>query len=411
MAEELESNTGDRIALALQGFAAGMQGRGQEFLGQLDERRQNAMIQDAIQVQEALQQGNIDRAKGLLQQRAQLINKLGGDPSDTLGVLGRLNEGDVAGALKDVSTVTEYAYQSGRLQRPQAQTQVDMKTGQAVQVTPEGKVTAQKIEGFTPPNKATMAGTEGFQFGESLTLKDDEGRLFVGTQVRDPATGEITPKFAAVDGTGKPPTGRLQIAGQYGLTANEKVQQVGEEAGAGERQKESAQFISEAKRQGLAAKGLMNNTERLLELNGLISTGSTANAKRLFANLFNIESADAANLAEFNQLSGQMVLGMIRQLGANPTEGERAYLTSIAPSIEQGNAPNDAMLKNLLEIQKRQFERGKWLSRNPKASIDDLYAYEAENDFAPAEQKRPPALIAKPEQQASDDELINKYLR
>lgn len=110
--------TMDDIMRALGGFGAGIQGRGQEYLQQLDQQRQMAMIQDAVQVESALKQGDAERARRLLVNRVENINRLGGDPSDTMGVLQKIDSGNVAGALNDVMTVTEYAYQSGMLQRP-----------------------------------------------------------------------------------------------------------------------------------------------------------------------------------------------------------------------------------------------------------------------------------------------------
>jgi hypothetical protein len=393
----------DKIALALQGFGAGVQGRGSEFLQQLDERRKDALLQDAIQVQNSLESGDVSRARNLLVNRVESINKLGGDPSDTMGVLQKLASGDTAGALNDVRSVTEYGYQSGRLQRaPESESRSQIVGNQLVTIDPKTKkATASPIEGL---DMAKMAGSGGYQFGASEMLKDSEGNLFTMTQRRDPVSGEVISVAVSVDGDpSKRPSGKVSMVGGYGLTAGEKIGQVGAEKAVETAASEGAKYISSAKESGLSARGLMQNTQRLLDLNKLISTGATAPARKVFANLFNIEDEGTANLAEFNQRSGQMILGMIRQLGANPTEGERAYLSSITPSIEQGNAPNEAMLTNLLEIQKRQFERGKWLARNPKATIDDLYRYEEENDFSVQENSQPA-------QQQDDDALVNKYL-
>lgn len=388
----------DDVMRALGGFGAGMQGRGGEYLQQLDQQRQMAMIQDATQVQESLRKQDYERAYRLLNNRVQNIQRLGGDPSDTMGVIEKMEKGDFSGALNDVSTVVEYAYQSGMLKRPEGPEQriVD---GQLVTVGKDGKAVATPIEGFV--SKSRQPGAEGYQFGASEMLKDSKGNLFTMTQRRDPATGEVVPSVVSVGGdANQKPVGKLEMVGGYGLTAAEKVGQIGKEESTKMAAAEGSKYLNNIKEQGLQARNMMSNTQRLLELNRAVSTGSTAKAKRMFANLFNLESEDAANLAEFNQRAGQMVLASIRQLGANPTEGERAYLEAIQPSIEQGNAPNEAMLQNLLDIQKRQWERGRWLAKNPGATIDDLIAYEESNPFTPAGG----------EESASDDELINKYL-
>lgn len=65
----------------------------------LDEQRKSAMVQDAYQVNELLRQGRIDDAMTLVNQRVQLINQLGGDPSDTLEIYDMLRSGNARGAM------------------------------------------------------------------------------------------------------------------------------------------------------------------------------------------------------------------------------------------------------------------------------------------------------------------------
>lgn len=68
------------------------------------------------------------------------------------------------------------------------------------------------------------------QFGGQEIMKDEAGNLFYGTTIRDPRTQQIVPSIVAADGSGVKPQGRLMIANNsYGLTAGEKVQQVGNE--------------------------------------------------------------------------------------------------------------------------------------------------------------------------------------
>lgn len=105
----------NKIALALQGFGAGVQGQGTEFLKQLDDNRKQAMVKDAYQVQKLLEGGNVKGALDLSRNRVELINKLGGDPSDTLEVVKQLEAGDIAGAYGNVTTLVEYARDVGML--------------------------------------------------------------------------------------------------------------------------------------------------------------------------------------------------------------------------------------------------------------------------------------------------------
>lgn len=73
---------------------------------------------------------------------------------------------------------------------------------------------------------------QGSQFGAQETLKDESGNIFFATSRRNPNTGEMTGVVAAADGSDTKPVGRLSVAGSYGQTAQERIGQVGAEAGA-----------------------------------------------------------------------------------------------------------------------------------------------------------------------------------
>lgn len=181
-----QRGVGEKIALALQGFGAGVQGQGPYFQHmlnqqdqQLSEGRKMAAIQDAYSVQQHLQAGNIPVARATLINRMQAIKKLGGDPSDTMGVLQKVESGDIPGALQDVSTVVSFAQANGLLKLPQsAQPKTQIVDGQAVTIDPAGRATASPIEGFTAPQpKAVMPRTQVVD-GQVITI--------------DPATGQAT---------------------------------------------------------------------------------------------------------------------------------------------------------------------------------------------------------------------------
>lgn len=181
-----QRSTGQKIALALQGFGAGVQGQGPNFQHmlnqqdqQLSEGRKMAIIQDAYTVQQHLQSGNIPVARATLINRLQAIQKLGGDPSDTMGVLQKVESGDIPGALQEVSTVVNFAQANGLLKLPQsAQPKTQIVNGQAVTISPQGKATAAPIEGFTAPQpKAALPKTQIVD-GQVVTI--------------DPTTGQAT---------------------------------------------------------------------------------------------------------------------------------------------------------------------------------------------------------------------------
>lgn len=225
-----------------------------------------------------------------------------------------------------------------------------------------------------------QGGQAKIQFGGQNVFKDAKGNLFYGTTRRDPATGEVQSVMSAIDGTGRQPEGRLQQAGTYGLTAQEKVGQIASERTASDRAKANEEARQGFIQQGLAVRSQIPNTKRLIELNELIRTGKLGQAERAFGSLF---GTTEANLGEFNARAGQMILGNIRALGANPTEGERTFLQTITPSLEQGRGVNRALLEDLLKVQERQVRRAKWFARNPDATVEQYLLETDEPDFTP----------------------------
>ena len=181
-----QRSTGEKIALALQGFGAGVGGQGPYFQHmlnqqeqQLSEGRKMALVQDAYTVQQHLQSGNIPTARATLINRLQAIKKLGGDPSDTMGVLQKVESGDIPGALQDVSTVVNFAQANGLLKVPKsAMPKTEIINGQAVTIDPAGKATAAPIEGFTAPQPKAQLPKTQIVDGQVVTI--------------DPATGQAT---------------------------------------------------------------------------------------------------------------------------------------------------------------------------------------------------------------------------
>jgi len=107
-----------KLGLALQGFGAGVAGKGQEFIENLDDDRKQAMLEDALTVQQQLQTGDVSGARSVLLNRLQAIDKLGGNPADTEALLLKLDNGDIAGAFNDVSGAVNAGVLTGRLAPP-----------------------------------------------------------------------------------------------------------------------------------------------------------------------------------------------------------------------------------------------------------------------------------------------------
>ncbi len=219
----------------------------------------------------------------------------------------------------------------------------------------------------------------------SIATKNLNGGKWVGTPQRVKEGGKSFLVGVVDDGKGSFREERIAIDGEFistdGLTAEERVKQRELESGANARGKANEEFSVKAIDQGLSARGLMRDTNRLIELNDLISTGKTAAARKYMGDLFGVTNPD---LGEFNSKAGQLVLSQIRMLGANPTEGERAFLEQITPSISQGGAVNEALLKDMLEVQKRQVERGRWFAKNKGATMSEYFLSTDKQDFNPS---------------------------
>ena len=98
-----------RVAAALGGFGAGVQGRGPEYLAGLQEQRAEeekkrlaAMVKDAKQAYDFLNRGDVNNAMSLIQDRVQMIGELGGDPSDTARIGSMLESGRIAEAQNEL---------------------------------------------------------------------------------------------------------------------------------------------------------------------------------------------------------------------------------------------------------------------------------------------------------------------
>ena len=116
MPQTEQASTSSRIGNALSGFSAGVAGRGQEFNAMQNQRSKElsgeriaAMVKDAESVYGLLNQNDPDRAMELMGDRIKQINKLGGDPSDTLQVYQMLASGDLMGAKSEIETFLKAA--------------------------------------------------------------------------------------------------------------------------------------------------------------------------------------------------------------------------------------------------------------------------------------------------------------
>ena len=124
-------STMDRIANALQGFGAGVAGRGGEFLKNqqlqrqaLSDERKQAAAEDLRRAKALIDNNDLKGLQALAQERLGYINQLGGDPSDTeqLIVLAQQAETDPIAyqrLLAEVNSGLRSAADAGFINLPQ----------------------------------------------------------------------------------------------------------------------------------------------------------------------------------------------------------------------------------------------------------------------------------------------------
>jgi hypothetical protein len=362
-----------KIMAALGGFGAGYQGQGAQYLegiqrekllGQqeqekeqaLDDRRKAAMVQDAWTVNKLLDENKIPIALKLLDNRIENIQKLKGDPSDTMAIKEALVSGDparVAQAKQELQVFSEAGIAAGAWAPPQEKEKEGFTLGEGQKrFDAQGREIASVSKTFDP--RASEAAKQ--QFGAQVTLKDESGNLFFATTRQDPNTGQVQSAIAPLDGTSKP-QGRLSITGQYGLTAPEKVGLAGDQATAETTGKSQAERRDLFKTQGLAAAENLPTLNRALELQKGISTGGFAKNIKGMQNYLGVASADEG---ELNSLFSQNILGQLKAtFGGNPTEGEREALKQAQSSFEQTGKINERLLQNAIKLANERVQRGR----------------------------------------------------
>ncbi len=233
---------------------------------------------------------------------------------------------------------------------------------------PKGSIQPNELDDVTLDQ--AISATEGIigspdvgansQFGAQETFKDTEGNLFFGTQVRNPGTGQVQTRMSPIGAGPADPVGRVQVVGSFGETSSENLKRRMQEAQGkadidvnkdvesltGKARAERIETVIDT---GIAARSTIPTFERMLELIDSVRTGGIQAGIQRARQLFGWE---AANLAELDALFKEAVLGSIRQLGANPTEGERKFMIEASGAITQ----NPEVLKRLINRRKAKAE-------------------------------------------------------
>jgi len=153
-----ERGTMQKISRALMGFSEGVAGRGPQFVNNVREQdramsqeRTMAMVTDAMTVDGLLASNKPDQAMKLMNKRLNLINELGGDPTDTAEIMQLVAGGNVRQARGLIGDFLGQAEARGLIQRPQPE-MVNAgqltDSGQAIIRDARGNFVAQDVGGF-----------------------------------------------------------------------------------------------------------------------------------------------------------------------------------------------------------------------------------------------------------------------
>lgn len=296
------------IARALQGFGAGVAGQGQQFLQGIDDQRKQALLQDAFSVQQALQEGRTPQARELLLSRLDNINRLGGDPSDTQGLLSKIDSGDIRGAFQDVSTVVEFAQAEGLLKTP---------------ATDKGTSLVQNIEAT-----GLKRGTPEFERALRTLLSKPGQTINIG------GDGGLTPEQ------------RIELAAK-----TKRAEKLAEVRATGVATRESTDIAA-----GSGASRAVPNLQRSLDLLGEIKTGGIDAVLLKAKQFIGVESANEAELV--NAMSKNVIAQLKPVFGAQFTKAEGDWLKAIEAGTTKSTAGNIRLIERGLFLAKKRAATG-----------------------------------------------------
>ena len=125
---ELDRNILDKIGGFIGGIKPTLTGQGSAYrsirageregaVKALNKERMTALAKDARSVNNLLKKSDIEGATNILNSRMSAIRKLGGDPSDTQGIMDMINSGNVKGAISELDLTDSRAIEGGFLKR------------------------------------------------------------------------------------------------------------------------------------------------------------------------------------------------------------------------------------------------------------------------------------------------------
>lgn len=236
---------------------------------------------------------------------------------------------------------------------------------------------------------AYTSGDKTTTYGAQESVIDEEGNLFLATTKRG-SNGQIQPVMVPL-GAAQKPVGKVSFTTSAGVSFQDqkaaevlaKIQGAQGEAEVEREMKPETEGLTESAKQksknvqewrqtqadlAISAQSGLQNTNKMLELLDQIGTGKPEAAVQGMKTFFGLQNVKAE---EFGSLAGRQLLQDIKALGSNPTEGERAYLMSLMPSLERGEEVNREMLNGIKRVQQNAIRRGRWLKANPGKGAED----------------------------------------
>lgn len=399
----------DKIAQALMGFGAGVQGQLPQFLAQrqkLDENRRQALLADNRRTISLLQSGATNQAIDLLNDRVKRIQQLGGDPSDTISQLQLLQNGDVKGALNNALSLDAAAVSRGVL-KPMP--------GPSARWEPvkdsSGNIVAQRNTSTGEVKSDPRAkGAPGQDYSKSpgTIVELEDGTKAYSIPVMNKSTGKIENQVVPITGqlvsrmgeSAEAETLRKILLARETERAERGVQQ---ETAAGIKSEEARGAETSKRQQGFIESGIvagdaLPNLRRSLELLDQVKTGGIDYVSNEAKRLFGVQGADEAELS--NRL-GKAVLSQLRStFGAAFTEREGARLQAMEAGFGKSTAGNKRILEQALKTTERAIRRG---IKAAKAAGDDFSVQEMESALKNVKEKQEEAT--KPISEMSDEEL------
>lgn len=304
-----------------------------------------------------IQGGNLRNANVALAQRIQKIQQRGGDPSDTMDFRDRLNAGlitpeqaiaEIDGALDGARAAGILGGASdGGMFAPMAAMDAQ---GNPVFVQGSRSGGLQQIGGFRPYQPT---------YQEKTAADIDKERTKAGIDV-----------------------------GKAGRIAEIETEQAVSEQTQKSVNKRQMNYIES----GISAAEQLPNYDRMLELLDNVATGSAASLAQSAANVFGQASAD---YQELDAMMKQSILANIKQLGANPTEGERKFMLESTGDIRQSRETLRRLIQKYRQRAETAKKRGERLaeSRGDRDALDLIRGVDKERQTGQGRRKGGQVMI------------------